>query len=70
MDFQAAELDEISEGDQIQATLKELTGRGTVPQVFIKGQFLVHTDCVQLEPVSPTSHSQFQLVFTFTAGRL
>jgi glutaredoxin 3 len=34
------QLDEIPEGDDIQAALKEITGQGTVPNIFIEGKHI------------------------------
>lgn len=34
------ELDELADGAAVQAALKDLTGRGTVPQVFIGGKHI------------------------------
>jgi glutaredoxin 3 len=34
------ELDELADGAAVQAALTELTGRGTVPQVFIGGKHI------------------------------
>ncbi|QDZ24241.1 glutaredoxin [Chloropicon primus] len=36
----ALELDEIEEGPDVQEALQELTGVRTVPQVFVKGEFI------------------------------
>lgn len=40
VDFQAVNLDEIHEGEEIQDELAGITGSHTVPQVFIKGEFI------------------------------
>eukprot|EP00455_Lapot_gusevi_P033486 TRINITY_DN3662_c0_g1_i1.p1 TRINITY_DN3662_c0_g1~~TRINITY_DN3662_c0_g1_i1.p1 ORF type:complete len:102 (+),score=25.95 TRINITY_DN3662_c0_g1_i1:102-407(+) len=34
------ELDTMSDGEEIQAALREITGVRTVPQVFIRGRFI------------------------------
>jgi|Transcript_59672 glutaredoxin len=39
-DFHAVELDQLAEGKEMQASLLELTGQRTVPNVFIKGKHL------------------------------
>merc|ERR1719487_471714 len=41
------ELNEVDEGAEIQATLLEITGQRTVPNVFIKGQHLGGNDDMQ-----------------------
>eukprot|EP00005_Dracoamoeba_jomungandri_P005230 CAMPEP_0174261688 /NCGR_PEP_ID=MMETSP0439-20130205/11825_1 /TAXON_ID=0 /ORGANISM="Stereomyxa ramosa, Strain Chinc5" /LENGTH=98 /DNA_ID=CAMNT_0015346215 /DNA_START=9 /DNA_END=305 /DNA_ORIENTATION=+ len=44
--FHAVELDQESNGAEIQATLKEMTGQGTVPNVFISGKHIGgNSDC-------------------------
>lgn len=40
MDFTAIELDEVVEGEEVQEALLAITRSRTVPQVFIKGEFI------------------------------
>jgi glutaredoxin len=40
VDFQAVDLDEIHEGQEVQDNLMQITGSRTVPQVFISGQYI------------------------------
>lgn len=40
LDFQAVDLDEIHEGEEVQDNLMQITGSRTVPQVFINGQYI------------------------------
>lgn len=47
VDFKAIELDEIDNGDAIQAALLESSGQRTVPNVFIKGQHVGGNDDTQ-----------------------
>ncbi|EGW30167.1 uncharacterized protein SPAPADRAFT_144298 [Spathaspora passalidarum NRRL Y-27907] len=37
-DFKVVELDNVSDGSVIQRGLKEITGQGTVPNIFINGK--------------------------------
>ena len=47
IDFKAIELDEVPDGDAIQAALLELSAQRTVPNVFVKGQHLGGNDDTQ-----------------------
>lgn len=47
VDFKAIELDEIDNGDAIQAALLETSGQRTVPNVFVKGQHVGGNDDTQ-----------------------
>ena len=38
--FYAIELDQVDDGDAIQAALKELSGQKTVPNIFIKKEHI------------------------------
>lgn len=40
VDFTAVELDEVVEGEEVMDALQAITHRRTVPQVFIKGEFI------------------------------
>lgn len=40
VDFTAVELDEVVEGEEVMDALLAITHRRTVPQVFIKGEFI------------------------------
>ncbi|KAJ3021596.1 Glutaredoxin-1 [Thoreauomyces humboldtii] len=42
--FEAYELDQISEGADMQAYLKEKSGQNTVPNIFVNGQHLGGSD--------------------------
>mmetsp|Transcript_58054 Transcript_58054/g.173266 ORF Transcript_58054/g.173266 Transcript_58054/m.173266 type:complete len:84 (-) Transcript_58054:68-319(-) len=44
VDAKVIELDEIDNGDQIQAALLEMSGQRTVPNVFIKGDHIGGND--------------------------
>ncbi|CAH8280626.1 unnamed protein product [Arabidopsis lyrata] len=44
--FQVLELDEMSDGGEIQSALSEWTGQSTVPSVFIKGKHIGGSDKV------------------------
>jgi len=44
VDAKIVELDEVVEGDDVQAALYEITGRRTVPQVFVAGEFIGGAD--------------------------
>lgn len=47
IDYKAIELDEIPNGDAIQAALLEQSGQRTVPNVFVKGQHVGGNDDTQ-----------------------
>lgn len=40
VDAKVVELDDLADGDNVQSALSEVTGRRTVPQVFIGGTFI------------------------------
>nr|GEX11778.1 glutaredoxin [Tanacetum cinerariifolium] len=58
--YKLLELDEESNGDEIQSALKEWTGQSTVPNVFIAGKHIGGCDVV----ITPYVYSRF-LVLTF-----
>ncbi|XP_033647387.1 thioredoxin reductase 1, cytoplasmic-like [Asterias rubens] len=71
--FQALELDKEGNGGQIQDLLKEMTGQGTVPNVFIRGKHLGGNDDTQkahaegrlsllLNPTETSSSYEYDLV--------
>ncbi|KAJ0236394.1 Glutaredoxin-C1 [Hirschfeldia incana] len=45
-DFEVLELDEMSDGSEIQSALSKWTGQSTVPSVFIKGKHMGGCDSV------------------------
>lgn len=47
VDFKAVELDQEPDGKSMQASLKELTQQGTVPNIFIGGKHLGGFDTTQ-----------------------
>lgn len=47
IDAKVIELDEVDNGDAIQAALLETSGQRTVPNVFVKGQHLGGNDDTQ-----------------------
>ena len=55
-DFKAIELDQESDGSELQAALKEWTGQKTVPNVFIGGNHIGGCDATQ------ALHNQGKLV--------
>ena len=46
--YKAVELDEHENGEEIQKTLKDISGQNTVPNVFIKGTHLGGSDDTQV----------------------
>ena len=56
VDFKAIELDQESDGSELQAALKEWTGQKTVPNVFIGGNHIGGCDATQ------ALHNQGKLV--------
>ena len=50
VDAKVVELDTIVEGEEIQGALRDITGRRTVPQVFVGGDFLGGADGECFDP--------------------